>query len=105
MALSLWLGYFFIKFQHIIAYYLGYMPSGLPGSGLGYGKAFTFYQVQGAYWVYVALLMWTHVRYFGGSLDFLSLDGWGAFLWTKISFSLLTQNFRQRCLCKTTMLG
>ncbi|RYG64419.1 hypothetical protein EON80_19260 [bacterium] len=59
VALSLWVGYFFIKFQHVIAYYLGYMPSGLPGSGFGYGKAFSFYQVQGAYWMYVALLLWT----------------------------------------------
>jgi hypothetical protein len=66
VALSLWLGYFFIKFQHIGAYYLGYMPTGLPGADFGYGKAFTFFQVQGAYWMYVALLVWAareHLRH------------------------------------------
>jgi hypothetical protein len=66
VALSLWTGYFFIKLQYIAAYYAGYRPSALPGSGFSYGKAFVFFQVQGAYWMYVAILMWTareHLRY------------------------------------------
>ena len=65
VALSLWTGYWFIKLQYIIAYYAGYQVSGLPSSGFSYGKAFAFFQVQGAYWMYVGLLMWTargHLR-------------------------------------------
>jgi hypothetical protein len=66
VALSLWLGYWFIKFQYIIAYYMGFMPNALPDSGFSYGKAFVGYQVQGAYWMYIALLVWTgreHLRH------------------------------------------
>ena len=59
VALSLWTGYWFIKLQYIVAYYCGYQVSGLPSSGFSYGKAFAFFQVQGAYWMYVGLLMWT----------------------------------------------
>ncbi|BCM89967.1 hypothetical protein IAD21_01818 [Abditibacteriota bacterium] len=59
VALSLWLGFWFIKVQYIGAYYLGYMPSTLPGSGISYGKAFTGFQVQGAFWMYVTLVLWT----------------------------------------------
>ncbi|PQV63083.1 hypothetical protein B1R32_11660 [Abditibacterium utsteinense] len=59
VALSLWTGYWFIKLQYMAAYYLGYQTGALPGSGFSYGKAFVFFQVQGAYWMYVGLLMWT----------------------------------------------
>jgi hypothetical protein len=66
VALSLWLGYFFIKLQYIGAYYAGYMPSGLPSTPFGYGKAFTFLQTQGATWMYVIMLIWAareHLRH------------------------------------------
>ncbi len=66
VALSLWTGYLFIKLQYAGAYYAGYRPSALPGSGFSYGKSFVFFEVQGAYWMYVALLMWTareHLRF------------------------------------------
>ncbi len=59
VALSLWLGFWFIKFQYVGAYYFGYMPSTLPGSGISYGKAFTAFQVQGAFWMYVVIVLWT----------------------------------------------
>ena len=65
VALSLWTGYWFIKLQYIAAYYAGYRVSGLPSSGFSYGKAFAFFQVQGAYWMYIGFLMWTargHLR-------------------------------------------
>ncbi|RYX83440.1 hypothetical protein EON83_14730 [bacterium] len=59
VALSLWTGYWFIKLQYIIGYYCGYRTSALPGSDFSYGKTFAFFQVQGAYWMYLLLLMWT----------------------------------------------
>lgn len=66
VGLSLWLGFWFIKMQYVGAYYLGYMPTTLPGSGVSYGKAFAAFQVQGAFWMYVAMVLWTgreHLTY------------------------------------------
>ena len=66
VALSLWTGYWFIKLQYVIGYFAGYRTSALPGSDFSYGKAFAFFQVQGAYWMYLLLLMWTareHLRH------------------------------------------
>ena len=59
VALSLWTGYWFIKLQYILGYFCGYRTSALPGSDFSYGKTFAFFQVQGAYWMYLLLLMWT----------------------------------------------
>lgn len=66
VALSLWLGYWFIKWQYVAFYYLGFMPSAMPGTGFSYGKAFAGFQVQGAYWMYVGFLLWSareHLRH------------------------------------------
>ncbi len=66
VALSLWTGYWFIKLQYIIGYYCGYRNSAMAGSDFSYGKAFAGFEVQGAYWMYLLLLMWTareHLRH------------------------------------------
>ena len=66
VAFSLWFGFWLVKFQYIGAYYLGFMPSALPASNLSYGKTFVAFQVQGAFWMYVALVLWTgreHLKY------------------------------------------
>lgn len=62
ISLSFWFFFWFVKFQLIAAYYLGYMPSSLPNAVGGMGgvfKTFTFYQQIGVYIAYVAIVMWT----------------------------------------------
>ena len=61
VGFSLWFFYFFIKFQHVAAYYMGWMPNSLPasiGSGGSSGKIFTGYQVVGAAIAYATIVMW-----------------------------------------------
>ncbi|BCM89604.1 hypothetical protein IAD21_01451 [Abditibacteriota bacterium] len=66
VALSLWTGYWFIKLQYVIGYFCGYRTGAMMGSDFSYGKAFAGFEVQGAYWMYLLLLMWTareHLRH------------------------------------------
>ena len=65
VAFSLWFGFWLIKFQYIAAYYLGFPPNALPSAGLGNGKAFVAFQVQGAFWMYVGLVLWTGREHLG----------------------------------------
>jgi hypothetical protein len=62
VSCSFWFFYWFIKFQLIGAYMLGFMPATLPnaigGVGMPY-KAFTFYQQIGCYLAYVAIILYT----------------------------------------------
>ena len=66
VAFSLWFGFWLVKLQYLGAYYLGFMPSTLASSNLSNGKSFVAFQVQGAFWMYVALVLWTgreHLKY------------------------------------------
>ncbi|HEX8236086.1 MAG TPA: DUF6785 family protein [Abditibacteriaceae bacterium] len=67
VSFSLWFFFWFINFQFIAAYYFGFSPNALPGSGVLFGsKLFTGYQAVGCCLVYVALVMWTaraHLRH------------------------------------------
>ena len=67
VSLSLWFFYLFIKLQLIVAYMTGFLPSTLPNP-VGFAgvtpKSFTMYQTVGAFWVYVAVVMWTGREHF-----------------------------------------
>ncbi len=66
ISFSLWFFYWFFKFQLVAAYYLGYPPSALPGAHGLPEKLFTGYQQFGAYFAYVAIVLWTgreHLRH------------------------------------------
>ena len=60
VSLSLWVFFLFHKFQLILAYYLGYMPSALPEPvwTRGFSKNFVVYQQFGAILAYGALVLW-----------------------------------------------
>jgi len=68
ISFSLWFFLWFINFQYMAAYTLGFPPSSLP-SGIGVfsdSKLFTGYQMIGCYVAYVGLVLWTgreHFRY------------------------------------------
>ena len=68
VSLSLWFFYWFMKFQLIGAFLLGFTPSTLPAS-VGHlmgPRTFINYQVIGAYVAYVALVLWAareHLRF------------------------------------------
>jgi hypothetical protein len=65
VSFSLWFFYWFMKFQLIAAYYLGYMPNAIPDQwGAFPGKPFQGFQVGGAYLMYVALVLWTGREHF-----------------------------------------
>ena len=66
VSFSLWFFFFFIKFQNIVAYYAGFPADTLPpGLGQNMGaKAFAGFQVAGAYFVYVFLILWTGREHF-----------------------------------------
>ncbi len=59
VSFSLWFFMWFFNFQLIAAYYLGFTPQALPGSGVLPDKIFLGFQQAGAYFAYVALVMWT----------------------------------------------
>lgn len=61
ISFSLWFFYWLMKFQLIIAYYLGFTPASLPNSlgSTGGAKTFTGYQQVGAYLAYALLVLWT----------------------------------------------
>lgn len=60
ISLSLWVFFLFHKFQLIIAYYLGYMPSSLPDPvwTRGFAKGFIAYQQFGAIFAYSLAVVW-----------------------------------------------
>lgn len=64
ISFSLWFFYWFMKFQLIAAYYLGFTPNALPGATGVNGKAFAGYQIGGCYLAYVALVLWTGREHF-----------------------------------------
>jgi hypothetical protein len=64
VSFSLWFFYWFIKFQYLLAYYLGFMPAVLPGATGSVGKVFTGYQHVGAYFAYVAMIFWAGRQHF-----------------------------------------
>jgi hypothetical protein len=61
IAFSLWFFFWFFKFQYLLLYYLGFPPATLPAAiGVTGGTTiFAIDQVIGAFFVYVALLLWT----------------------------------------------
>jgi hypothetical protein len=59
VSFSLWFFYWFIKFQYLIAYYLGFMPNAMPAAIGSQGRIFTGFQHVGAYFAYVGLALWT----------------------------------------------
>ena len=59
ISFSLWFFFWFIKFQYIAAYTLGYPVGTLPGADGFPDKVFTGNQVGGCYLAYVALILWT----------------------------------------------
>lgn len=59
IAFSLWFFYWFVRFQMIGAYYMGFMPNALPGALGGGGKIFVAYQHFGVYLGYAAIVLWT----------------------------------------------
>ncbi len=58
-SFSLWFFYWFVRFQLIGAFYLGFMPNALPGALGGGGKIFIAYQHFGVYLAYAAIVLWT----------------------------------------------
>ena len=60
ISLSLWVFFLFHKFQLVIAYYLGYMPSSLPDPvwTRGFSKNFIAYQQVGAIFAYSLAVIW-----------------------------------------------
>jgi hypothetical protein len=73
VSFSFWTFFWFIKFQLIAAYLLGFPPDSLPNAlgkyGGGPGKIFTFYQQIGCYLALVAVLLWTareHLKHIAG---------------------------------------
>ncbi len=60
ISLSLWVFFLFHKFQLVIAYYLGYMPSSLPDPvwTRGFSKNFIAYQQFGAIFAYSLAVVW-----------------------------------------------
>jgi hypothetical protein len=61
VSFSMWFFYWFIRFELIMAYYMGFMPNTLPNlvGHVGGAKTFNGYQQIGAYLAYVALVSWT----------------------------------------------
>jgi hypothetical protein len=64
VSFSLWAFITFFHLQYITAYYLGFTPNALPGAGVLPDKVFTGYQQAGAYFAYVALVLWTGREHF-----------------------------------------
>ena len=68
VSFSLWFFYWFVKFQYIAAYFLGYMPSTLPthiGATAAAGaKSFTSFQQIGAFLTYAGFVFWLGREHF-----------------------------------------
>lgn len=67
VSLSLWSFYWIMKFQLIAAYYLGFIPAGLPNAiGMTMGaKTFIAYQQFGCYVAYALILVWIAREHLG----------------------------------------
>jgi hypothetical protein len=66
IAFSLWFLYLFMKFQLIVAWAFGFMPNAMPPAywTRGMAKSFIGYQQFGAYFGYVAVLLWLARNHF-----------------------------------------
>ena len=67
-SFSLWFFYWFFKFQLVMAYYTGFVPTSLPSPIGRLGpetKAFLSYQQVGSFLVYVAIMAWAAREHFG----------------------------------------
>ncbi len=64
VSFSLWFFYWFVKWQLMGAYLLGFSPSTSPTALQAWGKSFTSYQRIGAYIAYVALTLWAGREHF-----------------------------------------
>ncbi|RYX82504.1 hypothetical protein EON83_18895 [bacterium] len=58
VGFSLWFFYWFMRFQLVGAYYLGFMPAALPDANYFPNKNFLGFQTGGAFLAYSALVMW-----------------------------------------------
>ncbi len=67
VSLSLWSFYWIMKFQLILAYYLGFTPASLPNAiGMTMGaKTFIAYQQFGCYLAYALILVWIAREHLG----------------------------------------
>ncbi|HEX8551991.1 MAG TPA: DUF6785 family protein [Abditibacteriaceae bacterium] len=66
VSFSLWFFFWFMKFQLIAAYLLGYPPSTLPSAPGGFtDKLFAGFQQLGAYLAYVAMILWLAREHLG----------------------------------------
>ena len=59
ISFSLWFFYWFIRFEYVGAYVIGYPVSSMPNADGFPDKVFTGNQVGGAYLAYVAIVLWT----------------------------------------------
>ncbi|BCM93602.1 hypothetical protein IAD21_05493 [Abditibacteriota bacterium] len=64
VSFSLWFFYWFVKWQLVGAYLLGFSPATTPNGLQAWGKAFTSYQRIGAWIAYVALVLWAGREHF-----------------------------------------
>ena len=64
ISFSLWFFYWFVKFQYLGAYTLGYPAGTLPNADGFPDKIFAGNQVGGCYIAYVALILWTGREHF-----------------------------------------
>jgi hypothetical protein len=58
VSFSLWFFYWFVKFQILSAYFMGFSPNTQPGGLQAWGLAFTSYQRVGAFIAFVAIILW-----------------------------------------------
>lgn len=65
ISFSLWFFYWFIKFQLIGAYYLGFPPNSLPNQIETSQKAFIGFQETGAHLAFVGMIFWIGREHFG----------------------------------------
>jgi len=64
ISFSFWFFYWFVKFQLIGAYCLGFDPSSMPSPVGASGRAFVVFQQIGCYLAYVAIVLWTGREHF-----------------------------------------
>ena len=71
VSFSLWFFYWLMRFELIVAYFLGFMPNSLPNlvGTTAQAKTFTGYQHIGAYIGYVAIVLWTGREHFAHILS------------------------------------
>ncbi len=65
VSFSFWFFYWFMKFQLIAAYYLGFMPSIMPTGLQAWGTAFVSFERVGGFLAYALLVLWVGRRHFG----------------------------------------